>query len=63
MENPLDYMRGHHVYTYDDLTKFISDVVNGRDDFKEERDRVRKLVGLAEGGKASEMLLDFLGIQ
>lgn len=62
MENPLDYMPGHHVYTYDDLTKFVSDVVNDRDDFKEERDRVRKLVGLAEGGKASEMLLDFLGI-
>ena len=63
MENPLDYMPGHHVYTYDDLTKFISDVVNGNDGFKEERERVRRLVGLAEGGKASEMLLDFLGIK
>ena len=46
-----------------DLTEFISDVVNGNDGFKEERERVRKLVGLAEGGKASEMLLDFLGIK
>ncbi len=63
MENPLDYMPGYHVYTYDDLTKFISDVVNGNDGFKEERGRVRRLVGLAEGGKASEMLLDFLGIK
>ena len=63
MENPLDYMPGHHIYTYNDLTEFISDVVNGNDGFKEERERVRKLVGLAEGGKASEMLLDFLGIK
>lgn len=63
MENPLDFMPGHHVYTYDDLIAFISDVVNGIDEFKEERERVRELVGLAEGGKASEMLLDFLGIK
>lgn len=63
MENPLDYMPGHHVYTYDNLTKFISDVVKGNDGFKDERERVRRLVGLAEGGKASEMLLDFLGIK
>ena len=63
MENPLDYMPGHHVHTYDDLTRFISDVVNGNDESKEEREKIRKLVSLAEGGKASEMLLDFLEIK
>lgn len=62
MENPLDYMAGHHVYTYDDLTEFISDVVKRNDRFKEKRSMVRDLVGMAEGGKASEMLLDFLEI-
>ena len=56
-------MAGHHVYTYDELTAFISDVVAGNDKFKEEIKRVRELVGLAEGGKASDMLLDLLGIQ
>ena len=56
-------MAGHHVYTYDELTAIISDVVAGNDKFKEERKRVRELVGLSECGKASEMLLDFIGIQ
>ena len=63
MDKPLDYMAGHHVYTYDELTAFISDVVAANDKFKEEIKRVRELVGLAEGGKASDMLLDLLGIQ
>ena len=62
MENPLDYMPGHHVYTYNDLTDFISDVIMSNDEYLEERENVRKLVGLAEGGKASEKLLDFLKV-
>lgn len=63
MENPLDYMPGHHIYTYDDLVSFVSDVVSGEDSFMKDRVRVVELVGLAEGGKSSEMLLNFLKIE
>lgn len=39
-ENPLQYMPGHHLYTLDDLKLFLSDVSNGRDPYKAQRDIV-----------------------
>lgn len=60
MENPLDYMPGHHIYTYDDLVGFISDVREGVDEYSVARENVRDEVGLAEGGKSSEMTLRYL---
>ena len=62
MENPLDYMPGHHIYTYDDLVRFIADISTEKDEYASERDRVRKEVGMPEGGKCCQQLLEFLGI-
>ena len=62
MDNPLDYMPGHHIYTYDNLLKFIVDVVDMNDDYASERERVRRDVGMPEGGKCCQQLLEFLEI-
>lgn len=62
MDNPLDYMPGHHIYTYDDLVKFISDVVDGIDEYSCVREKVRNEVGLAKGGETSEMILRYLDL-
>ena len=39
-ENPLIYMPGHHLYTFDDLEHFLLDVSMGLDPYKEQRAQV-----------------------
>lgn len=36
-DNPLDYMPGHHLYSFDDLKAFVSDVSANNDKFKSQR--------------------------
>ena len=62
MDNPLDYMPGHHIYTYDDLIGFIQDVIGDKDDYASERDIVRKEVGMLEGGNCCWRILEFFEI-
>lgn len=62
MDNPLDYMPGHHIYTYDNLVRFITDIADGKDEYVSERERVRKEVGMPEGGECCQKLLEFLEI-
>ena len=42
IKNPLDYMPGEKLYSLQDIMRFISDVVQGKDDFREERAEMRK---------------------
>lgn len=42
-DDPLEYMPGEHIYTEKDLLDFLTDIHNGRDKYKEQRDMVRKL--------------------
>lgn len=37
IDNPLDYMPGHHLYSMEDMRNFIVDVSLGRDIYKEKR--------------------------
>ena len=63
MNNPLDYMPGHHMYTKQDLLNFISDVSNNRDEYNDERKFVRKITGILDSGNNCEKLLDYLNIR
>ena len=63
MDNPLDYMPGKHIYTYDDLVDFVRDVSCGIDQYHEERKAVQSKVGLVDDGKCCKRLLNYLGIE
>ena len=39
-DNPLDYMPGHHLYNYEDLEKFLTDIANGRDPYADDRQKL-----------------------
>ncbi|MCD7929401.1 MAG: CDP-glycerol glycerophosphotransferase family protein, partial [Clostridiales bacterium] len=39
-DNPLDYMPGHHLYSLNDLIKFIDDISNKIDPYKTERNKI-----------------------
>ena len=62
MDNPIDYMPGHHMYTYSDLIKFIDDIAMNNDQYASERKRVKELVGLVEGGTSCQKLVEYFGI-
>lgn len=40
VDNPTDYMPGHHLYSIDDLSSFIEDVSCGRDPFRDSREKM-----------------------
>lgn len=40
-EDPRVYMPGHHLYSYEDLTRFLKEISLGKDVFREERRRMR----------------------
>ena len=63
MDNPLDYMPGKHIYTYDDLLDFVRDVSCGVDKYQEKRKDVCNSVGLVDKGECCKKLLDYLGIE
>ncbi len=55
------YMKGaEKVYTADELGKFISDVANGIDNLKEERNEIKNLANYSTDGKNSERVVDFI---
>lgn len=55
------YMKGaEKIYTADELEKFISDVANGIDNLKEERNEIKNLANYSTDGKNSERVVDFI---
>ena len=61
MDNPLDYMPGHHLRTYDDLLAFFNDIDN--DKYKEERNKLCDFIHKYRDGNNAERLLKMIGIE
>lgn len=61
-ENPKEYMPGMIIDGFTDLTRFISNVSDGKDEFKEERKKVNDLLNKKQNGNFCKDLLDFCGI-
>ena len=62
VQNPLDYMPGMKMKKIEDLLKFIVLVAFSRDDYKEERERLRDRLYAYQDGNNSERLLRLLGL-
>lgn len=61
-DNPLDFMPGEKIYTYQDLITFINHVSEGVDDYKEERKKVRDYTNKYQDGNNCKRLLELLGL-
>lgn len=59
-QNPLDVLKGHHIYNIQDLFSFIDDVSNGRDKFLEERISMKHLTNEYCDGFSSKRVYDFI---
>lgn len=63
VDNPLDYMPGEKIQNVDELKTFIDNILDGKDDWKEERKRINDLVNVDQQGNYSKKILDFVGIK
>lgn len=41
VEDPRVFMPGHHLYTFEDLKRYLLDLYEGRDQYKEQREQIR----------------------
>ena len=57
-----NYMPGHHMYNYEDMTKFINDLVVGKDDYQDARKKVLPVFWKYADNKNCERLLKTVGI-
>lgn len=62
LENPDSYRAGMKIKNMDEFIKFCKEVVDGVDQFKDERERVNGLLNDCRGGHYSENLLKYVGI-
>lgn len=61
LDNVKDYMAGHHIYTKDDMTRFVSDVADGLDPHREWRARIRPEIHTYTSD-FSRRILDYFGL-
>lgn len=60
-DDPRVYMPGHHLYSFEDLTNFLKDISTGKDEYREERQRM-KSYAICQTDDYCKMLLDKFGI-
>lgn len=63
VDNPLDYMPGVKIKNAKDLKIFINDIVDGIDDFKLERNELKKKMHKFCDGKSSNRILEYFNIK
>lgn len=62
IEDPRIYMPGHHLYTFEELKGFLFDVSEGKDSYKEQRERVLGDL-ITPSDNYCESILDRLGVE
>ena len=62
VDNPLDYMPGKKIMNADDLKVFISNVINGFDEFKEERNALKKRFHKNCDGNSAKRIISYFKI-
>ncbi len=62
MDNPLDFMPGEKIYSFEDLLGFLEHVRNGEDIFQNERRVVAEKYNAPMKGKGCENIVNVLGL-
>lgn len=55
--NPEEYMPGHKTKKVPEFYSFLNDIAEGKDDYKEERHRIKKIIHKYDDGKSCERLM------
>ncbi len=59
-DNPLEYMPGEKIYTYDELINFINNFINGKDSFSSKRNEICKYANGDYKGNCSEKFVNIM---
>jgi len=63
VDDPLDYMPGEIIKNEKDLIKYIEKVLTGKDEYKEEREKIKKIYHKYEDNNSSSRVAEFFGIR
>lgn len=61
--NAIDYMPGYHIYDDGELMGAVSEILEGKDKYSEERNNMRKLYHKFDDGDSSKRVVDLLKIK
>lgn len=62
-ENTIDYLAGNHIYNSEDLIRFILDLLEGKDNYKEQRIKMNNLFNYYQDSMNCKRLLEEVGIK
>ena len=62
VDNPLAFMPGHHIDSYDSLISFLADVSSGKDPYREERHRINDILNKYKDSSNCRRVIEFVGI-
>lgn len=62
-DNMIEYMPGHHIYSFGDFKQYISDVLNGVDIYEEKRNKCKDLFQKYTDNHNCERLFEQIGIR
>lgn len=62
IDDPAEYCPGDHVYDKDQLFHAINDVLDGKDKFREDREKVTPLMHKYKDGNSSKRITEFIGL-
>lgn len=62
-ENAIDYMKGYHVYSIPEIEKAIKEIIDNKDIYKPEREKILSLYHAYLDGNSSQRVLDAIGIE
>ncbi|MFQ9696320.1 MAG: CDP-glycerol glycerophosphotransferase family protein [Zhenhengia sp.] len=60
-ENPLSYMPGNHLYTFEDMKCFIEELAKGQDRWQEERRSTNNLFNQYHDGQSCKRFCEYFG--
>ena len=63
VDDPYELMPGAFINTPEEFLQFVDNLLNGKDDYRETRKRVNRLVNQFEGGRDCERVLKIAGIE
>ena len=62
MENYEDYVVGEKLYSIEDMKRFINEIYDGKDLYKEKRRKLTNYLYLYQDGKSCERIVEFMNL-
>lgn len=62
IDDPAQFFPGHHVYNKEQLFEAISDIAEGKDLYKGERNKLLPIMHKYQDGNSCKRIIDYIGL-